>query len=64
MNQPVELSIEQQFSIRSFETQVRQMSREQAQDVLIRLYEQMVAQDAMYKNLLKHEWGLGESPQF
>jgi hypothetical protein len=32
MSQPVELTLEQQFSIRSFETQVQQMSREQAQD--------------------------------
>jgi len=32
MDQPIELSLEQQFSLRSFETQVRQMSREQAQE--------------------------------
>ncbi|NEQ28767.1 MAG: NblA-related protein, partial [Microcoleus sp. SIO2G3] len=30
MNQPVELTLEQQFSLRSFETQVECMSREQA----------------------------------
>lgn len=58
MNQPLELSIEQQFSIRSFETQVQKMNREQAQDFLIKLYEQMVMREAMYKQLLKHQWGL------
>lgn len=64
MNQPVELSLEQQFSIRSFETQVQQMSREQAQDFLVKLYEQMVMRENMYKHFLKHQWGLEPGPQF
>ena len=58
MNQPLELSIEQQFSIRSFETQVQKMNREQAQDFLIKLYEQMVIREATYKQLLRHQWDL------
>lgn len=58
MNQPVELSLEQQFSIRSFETQVQQMSQEQAQDFLVKLYRQMVMREATYKELLKHQWGI------
>lgn len=64
MSQPVELSLEQQFSIRSFETQVQQMSREQAQDFLVKLYEQMIVRENMYKQFLKHQWGLEEGPQF
>ncbi len=62
MNQPLELSLEQQFSIRSFETQVQQMSHEQAQDFLVKLYQQMVMREATYKQLLKHQWGLEPSP--
>jgi len=58
MSQPIELSLEQQFSIRSFQQQVRQMSHEQAQDFLVKLYEQMVVREATYKELLKHQWGL------
>ena len=58
MNQPIELSLEQQFSIRSFEIQVQKMSFEQAKDFLIKLYEQMVMREVMYKQLLKHQWGL------
>ena len=58
MNQPIKLSIEQQFSIRSFETQVQKMSHEQAQDFLIKLYKQMVIREATYKQLLKHRWNL------
>ena len=61
MSHPIELSIEQQFSIRSFETQVEQMSREQAQDFLVKLYRQMVMREATYKQLLKHQWGLEPS---
>lgn len=63
MSQPVELSLEQQFSIRSFETQVQQMSREQAQDFLVKLYEQMLMRETMYRHFLKHQWGLEPDPQ-
>lgn len=63
MNQPVELTLEQQFSIRSFESQVQKMSREQAQDFLVKLYEQMVLRENMYKHFLKHQWGLEAGPQ-
>lgn len=64
MSKPIELSLEQQFSIRSFQTQVEQMSREQAQDFLVKLYEQMMVRENMYKEFLKHEWGLAPKPQF
>jgi Phycobilisome degradation protein nblA len=63
MSQPVELSLEQQFNIRSFETQVQQMSHEQAQDFLIKLYEQMVMRETMYRHFLKQHWGLEPGPQ-
>lgn len=58
MNQPIELSLEQQFNIRSFATQVKNMSHEQSQEFLVKLYEQMVVREATYKELLKHQWGL------
>jgi Phycobilisome degradation protein nblA len=64
MNQPVELSLEQQFSLRSFETQVEKMSREQAQHFLIKLYEQMMLRETMYKHFLKHQWGIESAPNF
>jgi hypothetical protein len=40
------------------------MSREQAQDFLVKLYEQMVMRENMYKHFLKHQWGLESGPQF
>ena len=58
MNQPIKLSLEQQFSIRSFATQVQQMSHEQAQEFLVKLYEQMVVRETTYQELLKHQWGI------
>ncbi len=58
MSKPVELSLEQKFNLRTFESQVQKMSREQAQEFLIKLYEQMMMRETMYKEVLKHEWGL------
>jgi hypothetical protein len=62
MSQPFELSLEQQFSVRTFETQVKNMSREQAHDFLVQLYTQMIWQESTYKNLLKHQWGIEDAP--
>jgi hypothetical protein len=58
MSNSVDLSLEQKFSLRSFQTQVEKMSREQAQDFLLRLYEEMLVRENMYKEFLKHQWGL------
>lgn len=58
MSESVNLSLEQQFNLRSFETQVQKMSHEQAQEFLIKLYEQMIVRENMYKEFLKHQWGL------
>jgi hypothetical protein len=58
MSQSSELSLEQKFSLRSFESQVQHMSREQAQEFLVKLYEQMLVRETMYREFLKHEWGI------
>ena len=58
MNQPIELSLEQEFSLRSFADQVQRMSREQAQEFLLILYQQMLVRETMYRDFLKHEWRL------
>jgi hypothetical protein len=63
MSQPFDLSLEQQFSVRSFQSQIQDMSLEQAHDFLVELYTQMIWQESTYKNLLKHQWGIEESPQ-
>ena len=58
MSEIQKMSLEQKFSLRSFETQVQQMSREQAQEFLVKLYEQMILRENMYKEFIKHQWGL------
>jgi len=58
MSNSPDLSLEQQFNLRSFETQVEKMSRDQARDFLIKLYEEMLVRENMYKDVLKHQWGL------
>jgi hypothetical protein len=64
MDQPIELTLEQQFNLRSFQDQVGNMSREQAQQFLIKLYEQMMLRETMYKHFLKHQWGIESNPSF
>jgi Phycobilisome degradation protein nblA len=63
MSQNFELSLEQQFSVRSFQTQIQDMSREQAQEFLVQLYTQLLWQESTYKNLLKHQWGIEDCNQ-
>lgn len=57
-----ELSIDQQFQIAAFEQQVKQMSREQAQEVLINLFKEYQSQRATYLELLGHQWGVSYVP--
>ena len=63
MSDSMKLSLEQKFNIRSFETQVRAMSHEQAQDFLVKLYEQMIMKDNMYQDFIRHQWGIDSSPK-
>lgn len=58
MSASIKLSPEQEFSIKSFEMQVQGMSLEQAKDFLVKLYQQMVIREVIYKELIQHEWGL------
>ncbi len=63
MSQPTELTMEQQFSLASFNAQVSRMSHEQAKDFLMFLYQQMLVKETMYKHFLKHEWNLEGFPK-
>ncbi len=64
MNDPIQLSLEQQFNLRSFETQVEHMSREQAQEFLVKLYKQMMMKETLYQRFLRQQWGVGPAPEF
>lgn len=63
MSESVNLSLEQQFNLHSFATQVDKMSHKQAQECLVKLYEQMIVRENLYKEFLKHQWGLDINPQ-
>lgn len=64
MNQPIELSLEQEFHLKSFADQVQRMSREQSQEFLIMLHRQMMIQEKMYQHFLMHEWNLDSDAAF
>jgi UDP-galactopyranose mutase len=63
MSHSPELSLEQRFNIRSFESQVKQMSHQQAQEFLVQMYEQMIIRENMYKDFIKHQWGIEPQPE-
>ncbi|MBD2514444.1 NblA/ycf18 family protein [Nostoc sp. FACHB-973] len=54
----MELTLEQEFSLRSFTDQVQQMSREQAQEFLILQHQQMMIRETIYQDILKQQWKL------
>ncbi len=58
MDGNIELTLEQEFNIRSFADQVQQMSIEQAREFLILQHKYMVIRETMYQDILKHEWKL------
>jgi hypothetical protein len=61
MHEETKLTLEQQFNLRSFSLQVKQISHEQAQAFLVKLYETMVIRETMYRNILKHEWSIDKT---
>ncbi len=56
MDLPIELTLEQEFSLRSFSDLVQQMSHEQAQEFLIDQHKLMMIQQTLYRELLEHDW--------
>jgi uncharacterized protein YaaW (UPF0174 family) len=61
MNQSINLSIEQQFYLKSFADQVKRMSQEQAQEFLIELHRQMIIKEKIYQHLIQQEWNLNSN---
>ncbi len=46
------LSMEQEFSHRVFAERVQQLSREEAQDLLVQMHKHMLYKDNLYKELI------------
>lgn len=49
------LSLEQQYALQVFRNQVQRMSREQAQEFCVKLYEHNLALKTTYSQLLKQD---------
>ncbi|MGL4421944.1 MAG: NblA/ycf18 family protein [Gemmataceae bacterium] len=54
MNLPLTLTIEQQFSMKVYEDQVKNMSAEQAQEFLLEIMRQLMIKDNVIRHLLKN----------
>jgi hypothetical protein len=53
MDLPLTLTIEQQFNMKVYEDQVKSLSPEQAQEMLLELMRQMMIKDNVVKHLMK-----------
>ena len=49
------LSLEQKFSHRVFVERVQQLSRQEAQELLVQIHKQMLYKDNLYKELLLNQ---------
>jgi Phycobilisome degradation protein nblA len=58
MHPVIELTLEQEFSLRSFADLVEQMSIEQAKEFLIEQHQLMMVRDTIYRDLIKQQWQL------
>jgi hypothetical protein len=58
MSDRYQLSLEQQFSLRTISSKVQALSRQEAQELVVELQRQMMIKDNLYKQLIKHEWGI------
>lgn len=58
MNFRKELPLEQQFELQVFEKEVRELSKEEAQDLLVQLREAMLYQSTAFREILKETWGI------
>jgi Phycobilisome degradation protein nblA len=53
MDLPMELSLEQKFNLKMYESQVKGLSQEQAQSFLLELMRQMMVKENVIKHLIK-----------
>ena len=58
MNIRQQLPLEQQFELQVFETQVQQLTQEDAQALLVQLREAMLYQATTFREILKETWGI------
>lgn len=52
------LTLEQQFNLRKVADQTKALSQQQAQELIVELQRQLMIKDNLYKQIIKHEWGI------
>lgn len=57
-----ELSFEKRFEHQAFKLQVEKMSREQAQECLVKLHETYLAQQQMFNGMMRDSLGIQSRP--
>ncbi|QYO62736.1 NblA/ycf18 family protein [Leptolyngbya sp. 7M] len=55
MELPIGLSLEQQFSLRAYAEQVKQLNQEQAQEMLLEVLRQLMIKENVIRSLLKDD---------
>ena len=58
MKQANKLTLEQEFSLKKIAAQTKTLSQQEAQELIIELQRQMMVKDNLYKQIIKHEWGI------
>jgi len=58
MSQATNLTVEQEFNLRKVADQTKVLSLQEAQDLIVEMQRQMMIKDNLFKQLIKHEWGI------
>lgn len=58
MNQANNLTLEQEFSLKKIAAQTKNLSQQEARDLIVELQRQMMVKDNLYKQIIKQEWGI------
>lgn len=58
MNEPQELTAEQEFSVIKFQSEIENISLEQAKKLLVESYRQSIVQRNLYAQITKSTWGI------
>ena len=58
MSEQTKLTIEQKFHLRRVADQTKALSQQQAQELIVELQRQMMIKDNLFKQIIKHEWGI------
>ncbi|MEM1369742.1 MAG: NblA/ycf18 family protein [Cyanobacteria bacterium P01_H01_bin.15] len=53
MNVPMDLSLEQKFSLKRYESEVSNLSADESKDFLMQVLKQLMIKDNIIKNLIK-----------